>query len=145
MVTTLAPAGFDILYFFPLTVTVTVFPCFAVTISKPFFKYFVVLDAAPDTLIWSAVKSETIFPFESVITKRFLGAYKEKDDTDTEGRWLTQQLAKELPEKSAEEVKQITNEIISSIQELDQNIKNVKNIKNPVLLQMSMQIRLKCC
>lgn len=61
----------------------------------------------------------------SKILQRFIKAYAEKDAADTNGIWLTQQLAKELPEKTEKEIREITIEIRTAVEEYDKNLEEL--------------------
>ena len=59
------------------------------------------------------------------IFQRFLKAYKESGEDQEEFIWLEKQLKEELPEKSEEEVREIKEEIVDSIQEYDADLRDL--------------------
>ena len=59
------------------------------------------------------------------IEKRFIQAYHEKEESDTEGNWLFHQLQEELPEKPEAEIRAMTEEIRSSVAEAEKNLQDI--------------------
>lgn len=60
------------------------------------------------------------------ILGRFLESYKKSDGEQQEFQWLKEQLREELPEKTDQEIEEIKTEIVTSIQEYDNNLKDLK-------------------
>lgn len=56
--------------------------------------------------------------------KKYLKSYKEKDPEMTDKEWLEQLFKEELPEMTAEERKQESEEIVSSIKTFDESLKS---------------------
>ena len=59
------------------------------------------------------------------ILGRFLESYKKSDGEQQEFQWLKEQLREELPEKTDQEIEEIKTEIVTSIQEYDNNLKDL--------------------
>ena len=69
--------------------------------------------------------TETEIKELSIVTKRFVRAYAGRDMSDVEGNWLSEQLKAEMPEKTEKEIKDMTNEIMFSVGEFDNNLKDL--------------------
>lgn len=61
------------------------------------------------------------------IEERFIQAYREREETDTEGRWLFSQIKRELPEKTDTEINSVMEEIMLSVREYDDNLRDLNN------------------
>lgn len=61
-----------------------------------------------------------------VIEERFLQAYKEKEETDTEGRWLLAQIRKELPETEEDKICSMAEEILQTVDGYDHNLRDLE-------------------
>lgn len=59
--------------------------------------------------------------------KRFIKAYTEKEPEDIEGKWLAAQLRKELPEKTDEDIKTMTAEILDSVGTFNNNLQELND------------------
>ncbi|MCM1234288.1 MAG: hypothetical protein NC489_29645 [Ruminococcus flavefaciens] len=59
------------------------------------------------------------------IEKRFIQAYHDREETDTEGNWLFHQLQEELPEKPETEIRAMTEEIQTSVAEAEKNLREI--------------------
>ena len=59
------------------------------------------------------------------IIQRFMTSYAQKSETVTTEIWLSQRLAEELPEKTPEEIQTITQEIVSSVTQFNENVMSV--------------------
>ena len=57
--------------------------------------------------------------------RRFVRAYAERAPEDMEGKWLEMQLAKELPEKTQEEIETMAGEILASVETFDSNLQEL--------------------
>lgn len=64
------------------------------------------------------------------ILGRFLESYKKSDGEQQEFQWLKEQLREELPEKTDQEIEEIKTEIVTSIQEYDNNLKDLKRVSD---------------
>lgn len=56
---------------------------------------------------------------------KFVKSYSNKDESESGAQWLNRELKSELPEKTDEEIKEITAEIISSVKEYDSNLSDL--------------------
>lgn len=74
--------------------------------------------------------TETEIKELSIVTKRFVRAYAGRDMSDVEGNWLSEQLKAEMPEKTEKEIKDMTNEIMFSVGEFDNNLKDLNDACN---------------
>lgn len=61
------------------------------------------------------------------IEKRFIDAYKGREESDTEGRWLSLQLKKELPEKTESEAQAIAHGIIAGVSGFGENLEDINS------------------
>lgn len=59
------------------------------------------------------------------IEKRFIQAYHDREKTDTEGNWLFRQLRQELPEKPETEIREMTEEIRTSVAEAEKTMQDI--------------------
>lgn len=59
------------------------------------------------------------------ILERFLNAYGKKPENMTDEDWLYERFKEELPEKNEEELKKISQDIVSGVQEFNKNIKDI--------------------
>lgn len=62
-----------------------------------------------------------------LILKRFLKAYQNSGGEQKTFEWLGRQLQEELPDKTADEIKDIKESIVDSIKEYDMNLKNLNS------------------
>ncbi len=69
----------------------------------------------------------------SNMIEKFVRDYSNKDKKDSDSEWLEKELQAELPEKTEEEIKTITGEIIDSVQEYNSNYDDIcKASKNGI-------------
>lgn len=58
----------------------------------------------------------------SELIERFVRSYAKKDEEISLSQWLGSELKKELPERTDKQISDMTNEIINSVQEFDDNL-----------------------
>ncbi|MBE6105024.1 hypothetical protein [Anaerovibrio lipolyticus] len=84
--------------------------------------------------IEDAVKETPTTPDEMAqnlkpIMQRFLTSYSEKDSKLSDEEWLKQRFKEELPEKSEEEIKRMSKEVISEVQSFDSNLAGLNKVR----------------
>jgi ribosomal protein S8 len=63
----------------------------------------------------------------SIILKRFLNSYRNKEDSITDREWLKNQFKMELPELSDSEVEKLSEECFEQIETFDKNLKSINH------------------
>ena len=64
------------------------------------------------------------------IMKRFMDSYSLKDEKQSDEEWLIIRFHEELPDKSEEEISQMTREVLSEIKMFDENLSDLNNARS---------------
>lgn len=84
---------------------------------------YTVIDDKQDSLVY-AISEKDAAALQPVM-ERFMRSYANKHAGMTDGEWLCRQLAEELPDRSLEDIQQMSREILDNVQEFDANLASV--------------------